>query len=91
MMSHPTAVANAQLDLFNDSMWVWRHAAVRMFQMRKKDAEPATDKGFKRADWTENATFGFIRESYLVAAKSLLFSVRDGKGLDPAKAKKVDF
>ena len=91
MMSDPTAVANAQIDLFNDSMTVWRHAAERMFLMREKDAEPATDKRFKHPDWTENATFSFIRESYLVAAKSLLFSVRDVKGLDPAKAKKVDF
>jgi len=62
-----------------------------MFLMREKDAEPATDKRFKHPDWTENATFSFIRESYLVAAKSLLFSVRDVKGLDPVKAKKVDF
>ena len=91
MMSDPTAVANAQIDLFNDSMTVWRHAAERMFLMREKDAEPARDKRFKHPDWTENATFSFIRESYLVAAKSLLFSVRDVKGLDPAKAKKVDF
>jgi polyhydroxyalkanoate synthase subunit PhaC len=91
MMSDPTAVANAQIDLFNDSMTVWRHAAERMFLMREKDAEPATDKRFKHPDWTENATFSFIRESYLVAAKSLLFSVRDVKGLDPVKAKKVDF
>jgi hypothetical protein len=36
MMSDPTAVANAQIDLFNDSMTVWRHAAERMFLMRRK-------------------------------------------------------
>ena len=35
--------------------------------------------------------FSFIRESYVVAAKSLLSSVRDVKGLDPATARKVDF
>ena len=56
-------------------------------EMRKKDG---SEQGFKRADWTENATFGFIRKSYLVAAKSLLFSVRDG-GNDSGKGKKVDF
>jgi polyhydroxyalkanoate synthase subunit PhaC len=61
MMSDPTAVANAQIDLFNDSMTVWRHAAERMFLMREKDAEPARDKRFKHPDWTENATFSFIR------------------------------
>jgi polyhydroxyalkanoate synthase len=91
MMSNPTALANAQIDLFNDSMTAWRHAAERMFLIRESDAEPARDKRFKHPDWTENAMFSFIRESYLVAAKSLLSSVRDVKGLDPANARKVDF
>ena len=91
MMSNPTALANAQIDLFNDSMTVWRHAAERMFLIRESDAEPARDKRFKHPDWTENAMFSFIRESYVVVAKSLLSSVRDVKGLDPANARKVDF
>ena len=91
MMSNPTALAKAQIDLFNDSMTVWRHAAERMFLMRESDAEPARDKRFKHPDWTENAMFSFIRESYVVVAKSLLSSVRDVKGLDPANARKVDF
>jgi polyhydroxyalkanoate synthase subunit PhaC len=91
MMSNPTALANAQIDLFNDNMTVWRHAAERMFLVRESDAEPARDKRFKHPDWTENAMFSFIRESYVVVAKSLLSSVRDVKGLDPANARKVDF
>jgi polyhydroxyalkanoate synthase subunit PhaC len=91
MMSNPTALANAQIDLFNESMMVWRHAAERMFLIRESDAEPARDKRFKHPDWTENAMFSFIRESYVVVAKSLLSSVRDVKGLDPANARKVDF
>jgi polyhydroxyalkanoate synthase len=91
MMSDPTALANAQIDSFNDSMTVWRHAAERMFLIRESDAEPARDKRFKHPDWTENAMFSFIRESYVVVAKSLLSSVRDVKGLDPANARKVDF
>ncbi len=91
IMSDPTALANAQIDLFNDSMTVWRRAAERMFLIRESDAEPARDKRFKHPDWTENAMFSFIRESYVVVAKSLLSSVRDVKGLDPANARKVDF
>ena len=59
--------------------------------MQESLVEPARDKRFKHPDWTENAMFSFIRESYLVAAKSLLSSVRDVKGLDPATARKVDF
>ncbi len=91
VMSDPAAVANAQIDLFNDSMTVWRHAAERVLLMRKSDAEPLRDKRFKHPDWTKNAMFSFIQESYLVAAKSLLSSVRDVKGLDSATARKVDF
>ena len=91
MMSDPVAVANAQIGLFNEGMTVWRHAAERIFLMQESLVEPARDKRFKHPDWTENAMFSFIRESYLVAAKSLLSSVRDVKGLDPATARKVDF
>jgi polyhydroxyalkanoate synthase subunit PhaC len=91
MMSDPVAVANAQIGLFNEGMTVWRHATERMFLMQESLVEPARDKRFKHPDWTENAMFSFIRESYLVAAKSLLSSVRDVKGLDPATARKVDF
>jgi polyhydroxyalkanoate synthase subunit PhaC len=91
MMSDPVAVANAQIGLFNEGMMVWRHAAERMFLMQESLVEPARDKRFKHPDWTENAMFSFIRESYLVAAKSLLSSVRDVKGLDPPTARKVDF
>ena len=84
MMSDPVAVANAQIGLFNEGMTVWRHAAERIFLMQESLVEPARDKRFKHPDWTENAMFSFIRESYLVAAKSFLSSVRDVKGLDPA-------
>ena len=91
MMSDPAAVAKAQIDLFNDGMTVWRHAAERMLFMPESDPAPAKDKRFKHPDWTENVMFNFIRESYLVAAKSVLSSVRDVKGLDPATARKADF
>ena len=90
MMSDPTALANAQINLINEGMTVWRHAAERMFLGRESEAAPK-DKRFKHPDWTENAVFSFIRESYVVAAKSVLSSVHDVKDLDPATARKVDF
>jgi polyhydroxyalkanoate synthase len=90
MMNDPVALANAQIDLFNDGMTVWWHAAERLFLGRESETAP-TDKRFKHPGWTENAIFSFIRESYFVAAKSLLSSVRGVKDLDPATARKVDF
>ncbi|RBP12176.1 polyhydroxyalkanoate synthase [Roseiarcus fermentans] len=91
MMTDPAAVASAQIDLFNDSMTVWRHAAERMLLIKSDDPPPPRDKRFAHPDWSENAVFSFIRESYLVASKSLLTTVRGIKDLDPKTARKVDF
>ena len=84
MMNDPAAVAAAQIDLFNDSLTLWRHAAERMLNIQSPDAALPRDKRFSHPEWSENATFSFIRESYLVASKSLLSTVRGVKDLDSA-------
>ncbi len=91
IMNDPAALAQAQIDLFNEAMTVWRHAAERMLFLPSEDAPPPRDKRFSHPDWTENMMFAFIRESYLVASKSLLSTVRGVKDLDPKTARKVDF
>jgi polyhydroxyalkanoate synthase len=91
MMTDPTAVARAQIDLVNDSLKVWQKTAERMFLRRTDQADAPKDKRFKHPEWTENAIFSFVKESYLIAAKSILSAVRDVKGLDEATALKVDF
>src|SRR6201999_4338635 len=45
----------------------------------------------RHPDWSENAIFSFVKDSYLVAAESILSAVRDVKGMDQASARKVDF
>jgi len=91
MMTDPTAVARAQIDLFNQSLAVWQKTAERMFVPQAPDADKPKDKRFKHPDWTENAIFSFVKDSYLVAAKSILSTVREIKGMDDAAARKVDF
>lgn len=91
IMTDPAAVAAAQIDLFNEGLTVWRHAAERMLNVKSEDAVLPKDKRFSHPDWSENATFGFIRESYLVASKALLTAVRGVEGMDPKTARKVDF
>ena len=91
MMSDPTPVANAQIDLFNNSAALWRKAAERMWMIRPSEPEKPNDKRFKHPDWSENAVFNYVKESYLVAAKSILSAVRDVKGMDETSARKVDF
>ena len=91
MMTDPAAVVRAQIDLFNDSLRVWRTTAERMTGLGARTEEPLKDKRFKHPDWTENAVFNFIKESYLIRAKAVLAAVRGVEGLDPATARKVDF
>jgi polyhydroxyalkanoate synthase len=91
MMTDPAAVARAQIDLFNDSLRVWQTTAERLMGLGAGTEEPLKDKRFKHPDWTENAVFNFIKESYLIRAKAVLAAVRGVEGLDPATARKVDF
>src|SRR5580704_19616259 len=80
MASDPSTVAAAQIDLFNNSVRVWQEATNRMLKHSLTDPLGPHHKRFKHADWTENAMFNFIKESYLVAAKSVLSSVQWCKG-----------
>src|SRR5260370_3682668 len=91
MMINPAAVASAQIDLFNDTFSVWQKTAERMLMLRAHEADAPKDKRFKHPEWSENAIFSFVKESYLVAEKSILSAVREVKGMDDATARKVDF
>src|SRR5260370_7009462 len=82
MTINPVAVASAQIDLFNDTLSVWQKTAERMLMLRAHQVDAAKDKRFKHPEWTENAIFTFLKDSYLVAAKSILSSVPQSKGLD---------
>ena len=91
MMANPVAVATAQIDLFYDALGIWQKTAQRMLMLRAPEADAPNDKRFKHPDWSENAIFNFVKDSYLVAAKSILAAIRDVKGMDEASARKVDF
>ncbi|MGY3622386.1 PHA/PHB synthase family protein [Bradyrhizobium sp. USDA 10063] len=91
MMTDPVVVARAQIDLFYDTLGIWQKTAERMLMLRAREAGAPKDKRFKHPDWSENAIFDFVKDSYLVAAKSLLSAIRETKGMDEASARKVDF
>ena len=91
MMTNPAAVASAQIDLFYDTLSLWQNTAERMFMLRAHGADTPLDKRFKHPQWSENPIFSFVKDSYLVAAKSILSAVREVKGMDDGTARKVDF
>ncbi len=91
LMADPGAVARTQIDLFNDSLRLWQTTAERLMGHGAATKQPPDDKRFKYPAWTESVVFNFIKESYLIFAKSILATVRGVEGLDPATARKVDF
>jgi polyhydroxyalkanoate synthase len=90
MMTNPVAVASAHIDLFYNMLGIWQKTAERMLLLRAREADTPRDKRFKHPEWSENAIFNFVKDSYLVAAKSILAAVHDVKGMDEASARKVD-
>src|ERR1700720_4292232 len=90
-MTNPAAVASAQIDLFYGTLSVWQKTVERMLMLRAQEADAPKDKRFKHPEWSENAIFSFVKDSYLVAAKSILSAVREVQGMDDATARKVDF
>ena len=62
-----------------------------MLMRRAREADAPKDKRFKHPEWSENAIFDFVKDSYLVAAKSILSAIRGVKGMDEASARRVDF
>jgi poly[(R)-3-hydroxyalkanoate] polymerase subunit PhaC len=91
MMTDPVVVARAQIDLFYDTLGIWQKTAERMLMLSAREADAPKDKRFKHPDWSENAIFDFVKDSYLVAAKSILSAIRETKGMDEASTRKVDF
>jgi hypothetical protein len=82
MMTDPLAVATAQIDLFYDTLGIRQKTAERMLMLRAHETDAPKDKRFKHPDWSENAIFNFVKDSYLVAAKSILAAIREVKGMD---------
>jgi poly[(R)-3-hydroxyalkanoate] polymerase subunit PhaC len=91
MMGDPAKVASAQIDLCKDTLGIWQKTAERMLMLRAHEADNLKDKRFKHPQWSENAVFGLVKDSYLVAARSILSAIREVKGMDRATARKVEF
>jgi polyhydroxyalkanoate synthase len=91
MVADPAVVARAQIGLFYDMVGLWQKTAVRILMLSAREADTPKDKRFKHPEWSENAVFSFVKDSYLVTAASVLSAIREVKGMDEASARKVDF
>jgi polyhydroxyalkanoate synthase len=93
MMSDPTKLLQAQMNLWQDYMALWQHTSQRM--MGEEPAPLITpandDRRFKHPEWDDNHLFNFIKQTYLLTARSIQSTVHDVDGLDDKTAKKANF
>ena len=96
MLTDPRRLVEAQVSLWQDYAKLWENTARRMAGEDGEDVEPAAapepgDRRFKDDAWAENPLYDHIKQSYLLASKFVLSTVRETKGLDAHTAQQVDF
>src|SRR4051794_7978519 len=93
LMSDPARLMQAQGGLWNDYMRLWQNTTTRAL---RGDALPVVeaspeDRRFRDPAWSDNALFDFIKQSYLLTARSIQGAVKEIEGLDERTARKIDF
>ncbi|RFA31382.1 class I poly(R)-hydroxyalkanoic acid synthase [Alkalilimnicola ehrlichii] len=93
MMSNPMALMQAQMTFWQDYLALVQNATLRMLGVRPEPviAPKKGDKRFQHESWEENPVFDFIKQSYLLAAEYLHSTVKNIEGLDPKRARQVEF
>ena len=96
MLTDPRRLVEAQVSLWQDYAKLWENTARRMAGEEGEDVEPAAapepgDRRFKDDAWAENPLYDHIKQSYLLASKFVLSTVRETQGLDAHTAQQVDF
>jgi len=93
IMADPSRLVEAQMALWQDATTLWQRTAERL---AGGTAEPvirsaAEDRRFRDKAWSDNAVFDFIKQSYLLTARTIQGVVQKIEGLDPLTARKLDF
>ena len=93
MAGNPEKLIKANLDLWQQHLDLWEHAAKRMLGAETEPvaAPERGDRRFKSSEWDENAVFDVIRQSYLITSRWLTNTMADIDNLSEEDARKVQF
>ena len=93
MMADPTRLIQAQMTLWNDYLTLWQRTTERLMgQPSEPVVAPAgDDRRFRDREWSDNAVFDYIKQSYLLTARYVQGAVKEVGGLDDHTGRKVDF
>ncbi len=95
LVSRPEKLVELHWQTWNAYMKLWLDTAGRMLgHEQEAETGPASgrpDRRFKHEAWDKNPFFEFIKQSYEVAADTILDTVAGTEGLDSKTAHKVQF
>ncbi len=94
VLADPGRLLESQKAYYQDLAMLWESTRQRLQgEAVAPVIEPeAGDRRFRDAQWQDNPYYDFIKQAYLLSARSVLHSVRASKdGLDVKTAEKVDF
>ncbi|HUB84230.1 MAG TPA: hypothetical protein VL971_00945, partial [Rhizomicrobium sp.] len=94
MVADPSAIMEAQFQLWRDYMSLWERTARKMMgsEVEPMIAPAAGDKRFRDRDWQENQIFDFIKQSYLLTANWMQETVaKADEKLDARTKKRIEF
>ena len=97
MMANPQEVADATLEFWQAQGALWHHAASRWLGKDAAGEEPdlphmaQPTKRFAHKDWSENAVFDYIKQSYLLTSGWMQDTVHTVGDMAPKDRKKADF
>lgn len=93
MAASPQKLVENQVGLLKDYLALWERTARRIGgEAVEPVIQPAPeDRRFKDEEWAKSVVFDFVKQSYLLTARSIHKAVTDVDGLDPKTADRVDF
>lgn len=93
LMSNPRKLAEMQMLYWQQWAEIWHRTLQKMNGEKTEDLfkpEPG-DRRFRSPDWSENALFDFIKQSYLMTSHWMHRLVRSTEGLDKDMVEQIDF
>ncbi len=93
MLRNPEKLAEAQHGLWKQYMGLWQTTARRMMgeEVEAQIKPEPHDRRFKDSEWSDNAVFDHIKQTYLLGSHWLRDLMSDVDGLDDKTAHKLDF
>lgn len=93
LASEPGKLAEAQMELWRDLSLLWQAEAKRVLG---EPAEPVAvphkgDKRFADEAWDSEVAFDYMKQAYLISSRWLQRTMRRVDGMDPHKARMLDF